>query len=203
LTDYLLVGAHVQAACVQCHPNNVYEGTPQDCYACHQQRDIHAGGFGQNCAQCHTSDGWQGATFDHAATAFPLTGAHTNLGCTQCHVDNVYQGTPQNCSACHQEPAFHAGRLGSDCASCHATGAWTPAIYSRPHTFPFNHGEGGSNACQTCHPASLPAYTCYSCHEHEPSEIREEHQEEGIPDFQNCVACHPTGREGDGGEDDD
>jgi hypothetical protein len=48
-------------------------------------------------------------------------------------------------------------------------------------------------------------YTCYGCHEHNPSEIEQEHREEGISDFQNCVACHPTGREkeGSGGDDDD
>ena len=32
--------------------------------------------FPTDCAQCHTTNGWTGATFDHSTTTFPLTGAH-------------------------------------------------------------------------------------------------------------------------------
>jgi hypothetical protein len=36
-------------------------------------------------------------------------------------------------------------------------------------------------------------YTCYGCHEHSRSKIREEHLEEGIYQYENCVECHRSG----------
>jgi hypothetical protein len=107
------------------------------------------------------------------------------------------------CSACHDDPAFHLGLLGSDCAACHTTEAWSPARYDRQHTFPYNHGESGPSPCRTCHPDTLSAYTCYICHEHNPAEIEEEHRDEGIADFQDCVRCHPTGLEEEAEREDD
>jgi hypothetical protein len=55
----------------------------------------------------------------------------------------------------------------------------------------------------TCHPNALTAYTCYGCHEHDPQKIRAKHLKKGISDFANCIACHPTGQEHEGGGDDD
>jgi hypothetical protein len=48
-------------------------------------------------------------------------------------------------------------------------------------------------------------YTCYGCHEHSRSGIREEHLEEGIRDFEDCVECHRSGdaEDGEHGRDDD
>lgn len=40
-------------------------------------------------------------------------------------------------------------------------------------------------------------YTCYGCHEHTPDNIRREHIEEGIRDFDNCVECHRNADEHD------
>jgi hypothetical protein len=81
-----------------------------------------------------------------------------------------------------------------------------PALFDRPHTFPFNHGESGFSDCQVCHPNSLTTYDCYTCHEHNPAQIEAEHREEGISNFQDCAECHPTGHEdeaeGRGGDDD-
>ena len=70
---------------------------------------------------------------------------------------------------------------------------WSPARYDRNHTFPTNHGEQGTIPCQTCHPESLSAYTCYSCHGHDQMETERKHREEGINDLQDCMRCHPTG----------
>ena len=50
-------------------------------------------------------------------------------------------------------------------------------------------------------------YTCYGCHEHSRSKIREKHVEEGITDYENCIECHRHGEadegklEGRGGND--
>jgi len=77
-----------------------------------------------------------------------------------------------------------------------ADGARLP--YDRSHAFPLDHGESGVSSCKTCHPDQLKAYTCYGCHEHTPADIQRKHVKEGIPDFANCMKCHPTGREKEG-----
>ncbi|HSR33635.1 MAG TPA: NapC/NirT family cytochrome c, partial [Anaerolineae bacterium] len=102
----LLQGEHAAVDCVQCHEGGVFQGTSQSCYACHQGDDRHGGQFGQECAECHTPNGWQGASIDHNRTRFPLTGRHSGASCTQCHANGSYAGTPRECSACHGEPAF-------------------------------------------------------------------------------------------------
>ena len=202
LVAFPLLGKHSETACQDCHVNQVFVGTPQDCFTCHQLDDAHEGRFGADCAACHTPEGWTPATFDHSLAAFQLTGQHLLVECAECHVDNVYQGTPLACAACHADPDYHLGLLGTDCAACHTADGWTPAAYDLAHLFPINHGESGPSSCRTCHPSSLAGYTCYGCHEHTQANIAGEHQEEGINDFANCVSCHPTGTEEGGGGDD-
>jgi hypothetical protein len=198
LAAFKLEGKHADVRCESCHINNVFKGTPTNCYSCHATDDPHQGQFGTDCAACHTPNGWKPATFDHNLTNFPLTGAHVGLACTSCHVNNVFKGTPTACVACHAEPAFHAGLFGTACQQCHTTSAWRPAQFTGPHTFPLNHG--GAITCATCHPSTLTAYTCYGCHEHDPAKIQRKHLKEGITNFTNCVSCHPTGHEHEGGE---
>ena len=198
-----LTGAHVKVQCGQCHTNNVFKGTPTDCAACHQKDDAHQGQFGTACGGCHTPDDWKKATFDHSKSAFPLTGAHVNLKCEQCHKNNVFKGTPADCASCHAEPAFHAGAFGSQgqqCATCHTTTGWSPAQFTLAHQgFPLNHGERqAAGDCKTCHPTTVKEYTCYGCHAHSQAQIASRHAREGISgaDLANCVRCHAGGRGG-------
>lgn len=200
LASFKLEGKHADAACETCHVNDVYAGIPTDCHSCHQQDDEHGGQFGTQCETCHNPSDWEDATFDHTLSAFKLDGAHAGAACESCHKNGVFKGTPSACVDCHAEPASHAGQFGADCSSCHSTSAWKPASYNGPHNFPMDH-EGANGKCQTCHPDSLTTYTCYGCHEHNPAGIAAEHREEGISDFQDCMACHPTGREHEGGDD--
>ncbi len=194
-----LTGKHVAARCESCHVGQVFKGTAKTCIGCHQKDDTHKGQFGTDCGACHKTEGWKPATFDHAVSTFPLTGKHVAARCESCHVGQVFKGTAKTCAGCHQDPAYHLAAFGTACADCHTADAWRPARYDRPHTFPLNHGESGVSSCKTCHPAQLKAYTCYGCHEHTPAEIQRKHVEEGIPDFANCMKCHPTGREEEGG----
>ncbi len=154
--------------CTQCHVNQVFKGTPTECFACHEKDDRHNGQFGTDCAVCHTPVAWDQVTFDHAQTAFPLTGQHQNVDCTQCHVNNTFKGTPTECVACHADPDFHAGAFGTDCASCHTTSGWTPAQYRGSHPVITHEGGSGINhghtTCRTCHPSTVYQYTCLACH---------------------------------------
>lgn len=193
--------------CRDCHVTGGYTLETADCVTCHTGADPafmaeHRNLFGPACSECH--DGLDSmAAFEHE-TVFVLDGAHAALDCAGCHANWQFAGTPQSCEGCHEEPAVHAGLFGVDCARCHSTTAWQPAELSR-HTFPLDHGASAPLACESCHEASYAVYTCYNCHEHEPAEIAEEHREEGITDFANCIECHPTGREdeAEGLEDDD
>jgi hypothetical protein len=186
LSSFPLTGKHTLVICTDCHINNVYIGTPTDCYSCHAKNDAHQGQYGKSCDACHTTDGWTPATFDHSLSIFPLTGAHIGLDCTRCHQNGVFKGTPTQCVACHADPTYHAGLFGTACATCHTTSAWVPAQFHGAHTFPFNHGGAGS--CQSCHPSTLRTYTCYGCHGGVHGGGRR---------FTNCISCHPTGRGGD------
>ncbi len=201
VSAFPLTGKHTQVDCVQCHANNVYKGTPQTCVDCHEKDDQHKGQFGADCGACHKTDTWQGATFDHSVSDFPLTGKHTQADCIQCHANNVYKGTPQTCVDCHQDPAYHLAVFGTACADCHTADAWRPARYDRPHAFPYDHGESGVSPCKTCHPAQATAYTCYGCHEHTETQIADKHREEGIADFASCAKCHSTGQKEEGDRD--
>ncbi len=187
-----LTGKHTSAACAKCHVNNVFKGTPTNCFACHAQDDNHNGTFGQNCAACHSTSGWKPSTFDHSKSAFPLTGKHTSTTCTKCHVNNVFKGTPTNCYACHASNDRHGGKYGTNCAACHSTAAWRPATFD--HTFPLDHGESGTVACATCHPGgNTSSYTCFGCHEHTSTNMADKHKEERDYAPNKCADCHPDG----------
>lgn len=156
---------------------------------------------GMQCRVCHTEHyGPHGALtsfaeFDHGWTGFTLTGKHRAVACASCHVNNVYQGTPQTCASCHAEPQVHKGRFGTNCAHCHATSTWKDATFS--HTFPIAHGNGKkANACVTCHADShhFETYTCQTCHRHEPAKTEKKHLQKGILSVENCAKCHPKGR---------
>lgn len=191
-------------ACVDCHPNAKYEFDQALCKDCHAQMDAaftaqHVIDFSQNCLGCHDGSGAM-AGFDHNVV-FALEGAHADLACADCHVADRYKGLPSDCVACHDEPEVHLGQFGTDCAACHTAEAWTPARLQQ-HTFPLDHGSRSEVDCQVCHPTNYVSYTCYDCHEHDPNEVAQEHREEGIRDFEDCVECHATGREteDEGGE---
>jgi hypothetical protein len=188
--SFKLIGAHQQAACTACHQDKTFRNAPTSCAGCHQKDDAHKGGLGTDCAQCHSPSAWKPSTFNHANSAFPLTGQHQSVQCAACHANAVFKGTPNNCAACHQKDDHHNGQFGADCASCHNTSAWRPANFTGAHSFPMNHG--GANTCRSCHPSTLNAYTCYTCHNQ--NQMIQKHQEEKIADLSNCVKCHPGGR---------
>ncbi len=188
---FKLTGAHASVACASCHPNAQFNSAPTQCGACHAKNDAHSGQFGTDCGSCHSTSAWKPATFDHARSGFPLTGAHASVACASCHPNGQFKGTPTACASCHSAPSNHSG-FGTDCAACHSTSAWQPASFNGPHPFPMNHGGAGS--CQTCHPSSFASYTCYGCHNQ--AEVQNKHARMG--DFSNCMQCHPNGGKPEG-----
>ena len=167
LSTFKLEGEHAKAACDSCHANNVFVGTPADCYSCHQKDDEHAGRFGTDCSACHNPTSWKDATFDHNKSNFPLTGQHVGLACEQCHSTGQFAGLSTACAGCHGDPAFHAGMFGLDCARCHTTQNWF-ATYTGPHPGIADEGGRGVNhggaSCRQCHTQTLHTATCTACH---------------------------------------
>jgi len=200
---FSLVKHQDDIVCQDCHMNGRYSHKHLDCVTCHAEIDKpfmteHTTLFGNTCLDCH--DGIDQMTdFDHA-DIFPLEEAHATIDCFDCHKEKQFTGLPSDCVDCHAEPEVHFGQFGIDCERCHTTGAWTPAQLMQ-HTFPINHESHNDIECVTCHERTYAEYTCYGCHEHTVANIRSEHREEGITDFENCIECHPTGQE-DEAEDD-
>jgi hypothetical protein len=204
-TSFPLTGKHASADCKSCHVNNVFRGTAKSCASCHAEPQVHKGKFGTECVSCHTTATWKNAggalagvkeNFNHELAAFKLTGKHKTVDCAACHVNDVFKGTAQTCAKCHAEPQVHKGKFGAECAQCHSTETWKGAKFK--HTFPLDHGRRGRVIeCAICHdkPNDIKAYTCYGCHEHQEARIVRKHPKLNAMQLQNCVKCHPTGRE--------
>ncbi len=167
-SKFPLTGAHISLACAQCHINNQFTGLDTTCVSCHAKDDAHNGQFGTDCGTCHSTTAWLPATFDHARTKFPLTGAHASLSCAKCHINNNFTKLSTVCASCHADPAFHASLFTNlSCDQCHNTSAWSPATFNLSHPNScgevtcINH-EGAT--CRDCHNVNLATATCLKCH---------------------------------------
>jgi Zn finger protein HypA/HybF involved in hydrogenase expression len=210
-TGFALGGAHSQLQCQDCHTNLVFTATPADCIGCHLQDynqttdPNHAqASFSQDCATCHSTASWQGAFFNHSGTQFPLTGAHTELQCQDCHSSGLYSGLPSDCYACHSsdfqgttDPAHAAAGFSHDCTECHTTSAWTGATFTHSD-FPIYSGAHARvwNTCSDCHTnsSSYAIFTCTSCHGVEDTNSHHHDVSGYVYDSNSCYACHPNGR---------
>ncbi len=216
-----LTGGHDLDNCFSCHNQGSFAGLSTECVTCHQAdynsttQPNHAElSFPVNCAECHTtSPGWQPASFSRHDDFYPLTGAHNLIRneCASCH-ESGYVNTPNECYGCHKNdydntmnPAHSTVMFSTDCESCHNNTAWIPATFDHDgQFFPIysgNHNNEWDN-CSDCHtnPADYAVFTCVDCHEHNRTEMDDEHG--GINGYQYissaCFDCHPTGDE-DGG----
>jgi hypothetical protein len=182
-----LTGKHKTAMCSQCHQGGMFAGTPTMCVDCHladyngaQNPNHVALGISTNCAQCHSTNGWQGAQFDH-------TGITSN--CVQCHLadynattspNHVAAGFPTTCEACHT-----------------STTNWHQATFA--HSFPITSGKHNHFACGQCHlnPSNYQQFSCTHCHDHNQAEMDDKHQ--NVPGYtwqsSACYQCHPNGQE--------
>jgi Zn finger protein HypA/HybF involved in hydrogenase expression len=208
-TGFALVGAHARLDCTACHVGGNFQSASTNCVSCHlkdftaaKNPDHVQAGFPQTCALCHNMASWVGATFDHNAfTNFPLTGAHVNVPCAQCHVNGRYAGTPRDCASCHladyqktNNPNHAAAGFPQDCSICHSTASWAGATFDHSKTgFPLTGAHLQLN-CVSCHVGGkytgLSA-TCVSCHlTNYNSTTNPNHVAAGFP--QQCEVCHTT-----------
>lgn len=209
-----LVGVHATVACVTCHVNNRYQGTPNTCIGCHRtdydrttSPNHAAAGYSTACDGCHraTDPSWQGAGINHSQF-FPLVGLHATATCVACHVNNVYKGTPRDCYPCHAtnyqkttNPNHIAANFPTACDSCHkATDtSWMQATFSHSW-FPITSGKHAGNPCSACHtsPTSYAVFTCLTCHGKAQMDSKHQGRTGYRYDSAACYSCHPTGRAG-------
>lgn len=138
--------------CTNCHSS----GVPHDkCLVCHTEikdkldhnKGFHAKFKTSKCGSCHVEHkgkehnivGLNVATFNHANTDWPLTGAHLKVKCDSCHkekrVDAItkkptktitYLGASPACTSCHKD--VHQTKYGIECRGCHDTTAWKAPV---------------------------------------------------------------------------
>lgn len=179
-TGFELVGAHVTVDCSECHSINTSNATPE-CFACHEDgynnaEDHLAQNYPKECEVCHNTVNWLEATFDHSVTNFPLTGAHVNSDCSECHVSG-YSGTSTECSSCHQidfdnstNPNHKSLGLSTTCSTCHTTDPnWEPASFPNHNNYYQLLGAHATiaNNCIDCHNSDYnnTPTDCFGCHE--------------------------------------
>ncbi|MEZ4892892.1 MAG: hypothetical protein R2778_07720 [Saprospiraceae bacterium] len=174
--------AGVWTSCTECHtnPSNYQEFTCITCHINPETNDHHVGIAGYNysspaCFACHPNGSADDA-FDHNNTGFPLTGAHTQVNCLECHA-NGYAGTPTKCSSCHVNdfnqtvnPNHLAANIPMECDMCHTTDpGWSPATFPIHNDYYVLNGAHVpiANDCAACHNGDYnnTPNTCNGCHQ--------------------------------------
>jgi len=214
VTQFPLTGAHNNVNCADCHTNGYIQQLPTDCFSCHEldfttvsDPNHVTNNFDHDCLICHSTTAWSPATFNHANTQFPLTGAHINVDCSICHASG-YQNTPLECVACHQtdydqtaDPNHLSAQFPTTCETCHSAVAWEQTSWDHDgQYFPINSGAHREkwDDCTDCHvnPANYTQFECINCHDHNEQDMWDKHKEEAGYEYDSirCYECHPNGK---------
>ena len=214
-----LVGAHRSADCSDCHlSSSLMEFRPLgiECVDCHRtdydqtSNPNHAtANMSLDCNECHlmSSMEWSATGIDHSF--FPLEKGHQIYNCTECHTDGSYANLSTDCYSCHQQnfdnsmnPPHNVLGFSTICEDCHTLDpGWKPAEFLEHDVqyFPIYSGEhkGEWEQCAECHTQanSFTFFSCTDCHEHNQSDMNEEHQGVNAYSYNSfsCFACHPRG----------
>ncbi len=180
-----------------------------DCFACHA---AWRGASSQRCTECHVPADvglktTKGVPIPSRTVKVSFHQELIEQDCMACHSDHqgprltkrsrkpfshglLKVAVRDTCSTCHAAPKDTLHReLKTECSQCHESKAWKPATFDHNKFFVLDRDHEAP--CVTCHRNNdYSRYTCYGCHEHSEAKVRQEHIEEGIQNFQNCVECH-------------
>jgi hypothetical protein len=165
-TRFPLRGGHVGVDCKSCHgpfPGQParFKGIPfASCGDCHA--DAHLGQLSAPpaargaaaCDRCHSVNGWLPPRYEleqHAATRFPLEGAHGAVACTGCHptdprlAERIPAAVRQKLKAQRRPERFalvvlRSKKTPAACATCHDD------VHRGQLAV-----DGNNDACGTCH----------------------------------------------------
>ncbi|MFV2059035.1 MAG: cytochrome C [Gammaproteobacteria bacterium] len=199
-TKFKLKYKHKKVTCATCHPNDRFLKTPKSCYSCHRLNDIHRGGNGKKCVDCHNPRGWKKVKFDHDAdTTFKLEGRHKDITCIDCHRDEKdgrldikkrkKKKKARQCYSCHKQDDEHKGTFGKKCQTCHGVKNWwvkRKFQHDRDTKFKLK-GKHKKADCNDCHRGGNVykeklKQTCYTCHK-----VDDTHKgQQG----KKCQTCH-------------
>jgi hypothetical protein len=214
ITGFTLTGQHTvpPRQCADCHTGGNYNLSSTACVSCHL-KDFQgttnpnhvSANFPQTCAQCHDTNSWMNASFNHDSTGFPLTGQHTvpPRACTDCHVNGNYTLNSATCVSCHLKdfqgttnPNHKSLNFSTTCDTCHTTAGWSPATFDHTSVnFPLTGAHTvPPRACTDCHVNNnynLTSGACVSCHLKDfQGTTNPNHVAGGFA--QTCDICHNT-----------
>lgn len=194
-------------------PIDAHEEIADDCFACHTP---FIGSTPKKCISCHKTEEigivtTKGVAIDKEKKNVVFHQQLIEEDCVACHSDHkgvkafrpisqfshnlLESGLQEQCDDCHNNPgdALHR-EIQGNCSQCHTQDDWLPATFDHNEYFRFDRDH--DTECSTCHiDDNYANYTCYGCHEHSRSNIRGEHLEEGINDYENCTECHRSSDE--------
>jgi len=212
---------HDELSCEDCHASELDEFTARypgrranDCRQCHE--DPHGGQFAKGprarfgCIACHAQQHFEPHDFTiekHARATLPLTGAHVDTACEDCHLEpeaggpRVFRGTPFRCEQCHADA--HRGffdefeeELGTmemgECARCHGT-----TTFATVESGEFDHGRWARFALLGAHAES----DCEICHV--PADEADDlgrvfgRIEDHFGAVEGCATCHDDPHRGE------
>lgn len=187
-TGFPLKGLHADVECAQCHTGPDKARTPTTCVSCHQADDVHKGGNGPRCEECHSDAGWKLTSFNHTTqTRFPLEGKHAQAACNLCHLKPAREvKIGMACNDCHARDDAHAGQEGPACGTCHNARGWKiDVFFDHDQTaFPLI-GKHAGQVCSACHASARfkdAKAGCVDCHQKD-----DKHKGRLGP---ACATCH-------------
>jgi len=205
-TNFALLGMHAEADCAACHSGPAPTASRR-CESCHigdyntSLEPAHLEqGYPTDCRDCHDSFTWN-SNFNHD-NEYILREAHLELMCNECHMDRVFDDTPQACGTCHlpaweasENPPHDDAEFDRVCENCHGENDWVPSNWDHnTETEYLLDGEHLKASCESCHeiiPYSDQPTECYACHQADyEATLEPNHITIGLPT--TCEVCHTT-----------
>ena len=206
---FKLTGAHLNAPCIKCHPDENINGKKvpklkgisfSSCENCH--KDVHQGKFGNDCQSCHLTTNFKiinQKVFDHNKTNYPLVGQHQFVNCSKCHGNNLNsRPRHENCSDCHTDyhnGEFNSGAIIRDCSACHNLSGFDPSAFTINEHNKIDFKLSGAHLavpCKNCHFKTDKWHfrkigeKCIDCHQNiHGNEITDKYMQNN-----NCLECH-------------